>query len=82
MPRYTLHMSKVLAAASVNGGDAIAASVIASERIGAARIECLHTAKEQLLQWLVDIDRALAIETAAKPTNAPTINRIRAVVEG
>lgn len=81
MSRFTKHMSKVLSAASVNGADAIVECVKADEREGAARIECLHSAKEQLLEWLTDIDRALAIETAAKPTNTPTISRIKAVAE-
>lgn len=81
MQRFTEHMSKVLAAASVNGAEAIIESVKASEREGANRIECLHTAKEQLLEWLGDIDRALAIETGAKPTNTPTVSRIHAAAK-
>lgn len=65
MRHFTQHMSVVVAAATVNGMEAIANCIKAYERTGEARRECLHEAKSDLLTWLSDIDRAIGAEIAA-----------------
>lgn len=81
MTRFRQHMSKVVAAATVNGMEAITEIIRASERDGSACLESLHTAKEDLLDLLTDLDAAIATEIAARPTATPTIKRIRMAVQ-
>lgn len=58
------HMSLAVAGATVHGMDAITATVQASERSGARRIEGLIEARENLQLFLVDVEAALAAEIA------------------
>lgn len=62
MKTFTPTMSTALAAATVNGTEAMVCVVKASERAGVERLECLHEAKENLLEWLRDVDAAITDE--------------------
>lgn len=65
MHRFSPLMSTVVAAATVNGMEAIANCIKAYERTGADRLECLREARDDLDQWFADIDAAIAAESLA-----------------
>lgn len=77
MTGFSEHMSKVSTAAMVNGAEAIAECVKAFEREAEARLAALYEAQNHLMEWLGDVQAAIAIEIGKQPEAAPTVERIR-----
>ena len=60
-------MSTLVAAASVNGMEAIANCIKAYERSGESRMECLTEARRDLREWMADLEKAIEAEAAKVP---------------
>lgn len=67
MNRFSPTMSTLVAAATVNGTEAMTNCVKAYERSGEARMECLREAKTDLETWLADLNKAIEAEAARVP---------------
>lgn len=71
------HTRKVYVAACAHGAEAIAESARAHDRDGADCLECLYDVQSRLMEWLGDVQAAIAVEIGKEPTASPTIERIR-----
>ena len=67
MRRFSPIMSTLVAAATVNGMEAIANCIKAQERVGSDRMECLQEVKGDLETWLADLNKAIEAERAKVP---------------
>lgn len=64
MIRFSPVLSTLVAAATVNGMEAIANCIKAQERDGEARMECLQEVKTDLEAWMADLNKAIEAEAA------------------
>lgn len=74
--RFSHTMSQLLAAATVNGTEAIVSCVKANERDGEDRLECLMEAKGDLEAFLADLNRAIAVESSTPADAAQAIDAV------